>query len=360
MTTRCSATCAAITEDDMRITKPLFLTFTLALGLALGLTACDLSAEDLGEDPGWDEGAEKVFGSACTSTQGTTVPAGLSSHFQAFLAQRYPDIDFVRSDLDGGSFGGFASSTDCAAREPVIFVHGNSDRALGGSMDGWDDSVAYFVSRGYRRAELYGTTYGPASALYSSQYYHSREYLTQVRRFIEAVLEYTGAAKVDVIGHSMGVTVSRKAILGGWANDLIDGGDYYLGAPLTSRVDTFVGIAGGNLGLASCYATPGVPTCAPTNGFYPGYLFGFSVVNMSNILTDINATSRYEGAFRYSIWSTVDEVAGGACLVWGRNTCRVPGHTGEKVFSTYPYGHLGVKKHTASVQYGMVVNHVVP
>jgi triacylglycerol lipase len=341
----------------MRFRQPLAL---LTLPLALGLWACDMSAEDLADDPGLDEAAPKaVFGPSCTSTQGATVPAGLSSHFQTFLAQNYPDMDFMRADLAGGSFGGFASSTDCAARQPVIFVHGNSDRALGGSMGGWQQSVDYFRSRGYRRAELYGTTYGPGSALFSSQYYHSRENLFQIRLFIEAVLDYTGADKVDVIGHSMGVTISRKAIKGGWANDLLDGGDYYLGPALTNRVDTFVGIAGGNLGLAACFATPGVPTCGATNGFYPGSLVGFVVVGMSNILQDINATQRYEGAFRYSMWSTEDNVVGGDCLVWGRNTCRVPGHTGEKVYSSFPFGHIGVRDQTTAVQYGMVVNHVV-
>ncbi len=341
----------------MRFHKPLAL---LTLPLAFGLVACDMSAQDLVDDPGLGEAAPKAFGPACTSTQGTSVPAGLSSHFQAFLAQNYPDMDFMRGDLAGGSFGGFASATDCAARQPVIFVHGNSDRALGGSMGGWQQSVDYFRSRGYRRAELYGTTYGPGSALFASQYYHSRENLFQIRLFIEAVLDYTGADKVDVIGHSMGVTISRKAIKGGWANDLLDGGDYYLGPALTNRVDTFVGIAGGNLGLTACYFTPNVPTCGATNGFYPGQLVGLVVVGMSNILQDINASQRYEGAFRYSIWSTEDNVVGGDCLVWGRNTCRVPGHTGEKKYTTSAFDHLGLRDLTTAVQYSMVVSHVVP
>jgi triacylglycerol esterase/lipase EstA (alpha/beta hydrolase family) len=33
-----------------------------------------------------------------------------------------------------------------------------------------------------------------------------------VRKFIEAVLDYTRADKIYVIGHSMGVTLARKAI----------------------------------------------------------------------------------------------------------------------------------------------------
>ena len=87
-----------------------------------------------------------------------------------------------------------------------------------------------------------------------------------------------GATKVDIITHSMGVTLARKAILGGYATDAADGGQYYIGPPLTSSVDTFVGIAGANLGLTSCYQTGGsTPTCAATNGLYPGYWNGFGV-----------------------------------------------------------------------------------
>ncbi|KAK6010714.1 hypothetical protein OSTOST_24233, partial [Ostertagia ostertagi] len=33
--------------------------------------------------------------------------------------------------------------------------------------------------------------------------------------FIEAVIQYTGAKKVDVIAHSVGVVLARKALKGG-------------------------------------------------------------------------------------------------------------------------------------------------
>ena len=53
----------------------------------------------------------------------------------------------------------------------------------------------------------------------------------------------------------------------------------------------------------------------------------------------------------------LDEVVGGACLVWGRNTCRVPAHSGEKIYSSVPYGHLGSRDLSGQVQYNMVVSH---
>lgn len=70
-----------------------------------------------------------------------------------------------------------------------------------------------------------------------------------------AVLDYTGAAKVDIIGHSMGVTLMRKVVQGGAASDALAGGSYSLGGALTREVDAFVGIAGANQGLVSCSFT---------------------------------------------------------------------------------------------------------
>lgn len=44
-------------------------------------------------------------------------------------------------------------------------------------------------------------------------------------------------------------------------------GVYNLGDPLTSRVQTFIGIAGANLGLTDCYAFgDSLPTCGLSNG----------------------------------------------------------------------------------------------
>lgn len=293
---------------------------------------------------------------ACGSTEGAAVPEGLSPHFKAWLASHgYPTAALDRADLEGGSFGGLESASDCLRHEPVIFVHGNADRALGGPFGGWNASLEHFSSQGYRRAELYATTYGPAEAALIWSYTHSKANIMQVRTFIEAVLAYTGAQKVDVVAHSMGVTMARRAILGGEATDLY--GDYQIGPPLTDRVDTFVGIAGGNLGLSACYATPAVPACGVVDGFYPGQLVWGQVLGQSAFIEELNEQARYEGSHRYSIWSAADEVVGGACLVWGRNTCQIPGHTDEKIYYSLPYGHYGLRDLTPAAQLAMVTRH---
>ena len=67
-------------------------------------------------------------------------------------------------------------------------------------------------------------------------------------------MDYTKADKVNIVSHSMGVTLTRKIIKGGIAKDHKDG-LYDLGPSLHLKVKTFVGIAGGNLGLTACVTT---------------------------------------------------------------------------------------------------------
>ena len=73
-----------------------------------------------------------------------------------------------------------------------------------------------FLAAGYTPAELYATTWGPADPGKAGDQVHSGEHVQRIRAFMEAVLAYTGAERLDLIGHSMGVTLARRAILGGY------------------------------------------------------------------------------------------------------------------------------------------------
>lgn len=84
----------------------------------------------------------------------------------------------------------------------------------------------------------------------ASQNYHSMEYLTYLRAFTEAVLKYTGAEKIVVIGHPISVTLGRRVIKGGQVSSTFYPFD--LGPSLADKVDTFIGIAGANYGLVTC------------------------------------------------------------------------------------------------------------
>lgn len=72
--------------------------------------------------------------------------------FQDWLkTSKYSSYDFVRADLGKyGSYGGRASKGQQVAKNPVVFIHGNSDTALfnSGSSDpqrklqtGWTNSI---------------------------------------------------------------------------------------------------------------------------------------------------------------------------------------------------------------------------
>ncbi len=288
----------------------------------------------------------------------------ITPNFQNWLnANGYGSYNFSRTDVGAnGSYGGKASDADTVVNQPVIFIHGNSDSALGSGtgLTGWTSSIDYFISQGYKPSEIYATTWGDANPYLSAYQYHSKPNLQMIRAFIQAVKAYTGASKVDIVTHSMGVTLARKAILGGTANDAANGGSYNLGSPMTSSIDTFVGISGANWGLVSCYQTGGsTPTCAATNGLYPGYsAWSPYPLGLSNILYNLNSSgSHYEAANVYSMWSTVDEVIGYGDVVYGRYTSQIPGQNGEKRFTAVPYGHVNSKDLTGYYQWRMVKYH---
>jgi hypothetical protein len=120
-----------------------------------------------------------------------------------------------------------------------------------------------------------------------------------------------------------------------------------LGGALTNSVDTFVGIAGANHGLAAALWTGDlVPTTNKTSGLHP----------RSEILKDLNAVDHDEGGHVYSIWSNVDEVVG---LGLAGFTSPIEGQDGQKVYSSYPFGHMGLKNKTAETQLAMIRDHQV-
>ncbi len=332
--------------------------------------ACQDKTEDVltnpdqqlkGDPPKYNITAQEEFDYYTSGRQSTAnqraLTSGLSSDFNNWLQNNgYGGFDFARYNLSGGSYGGRTSAGEPINNQPVIFIHGNSDKAVGNStgQTGWTSSIEYFLSQGYSQAELYAITWGDANALQSANQYHSRANLERIRAFIQAVKAYTGAQEVDVIGHSMGVTLARKAIKGGGGYDALGGGSYNLGSRLT-YVDTFVGIAGANRGLTSCYYSSFTPTCGATNGFYPGYAYGG--VGMSDFLRDLNNQSGREGDYVYTIWSTEDQIVGFSGVVWGRYTCQIPNQSGEIRYNSFPYGHFNCKDLTASEQLRMVRDH---
>jgi pimeloyl-ACP methyl ester carboxylesterase len=176
--------------------------------------------------------------------------------------------------------GGFGGGACTATKTPVVFIHGNGDRAINwaspvvGAVEGYvpPKRSVYdeFKRRGYNDCELFGLTYlTPDEQENPGGNYHRPEKYVIIHDFINAVKAYTGKDKVDLVTHSLGVSMTLAALKhhDAWQN-----------------VRRFVNIAGGIKGLNSCFfvgpANPLATTCgsesfleADVFGFYPDSMF---------------------------------------------------------------------------------------
>src|ERR1041384_3341287 len=94
-----------------------------------------------------------LLGALSAAAQSSTDPArGLTTDFRNWLtANGYGGYHFERGDVAGGAYGGRTVAGQAVVNQPVIFIHGNSDSALGTSSPytGFTNSIAYFKSQGY-------------------------------------------------------------------------------------------------------------------------------------------------------------------------------------------------------------------
>jgi len=204
--------------------------------------------------------------------------------------------------------------------EPVVLVHGN-----GGYPSHWDKTVTYMKSNGWTDAMIFRPNWGSKTCPACNA--HTAANLDPVKNALKAALAKSTTGKIDVMGHSMGVTLAAKAILDlGYA----------------SKVRTFVGIAGAFRGLMSCGVYPynvATSTCG-SNGLSVG----------SPLLNSL-ANKRF-GQFQYVIYSWVDEIvcSTGSCLIYGVHSSKPQILDGSSSYSVVPYGHFGVLTYTASTQ----------
>ncbi|KAK6760607.1 hypothetical protein RB195_021899 [Necator americanus] len=234
-----------------------------------------------------------------------------SKHFADFLEENYGSNFrnlLQRSDLGNtGSFGGKTNENDTIVNDPVIFVHGVSDVA-GLKMQA---VASHYRAFGYTDGELYSTSYGYGAKLNPLQwtlYSMKCEHVKQIRALILAV-RYYARQNVDIVAFSLGVPLSRKAILGGRCVDTNED----LGGPLTPYIETFLGIAGPNHGITLKVAGLTVPACAlgtlPICDRVVGLYSGLCPLE-SEFLNDINRNHHYEGKVVYTIYSHIDEKIG--------------------------------------------------
>jgi hypothetical protein len=137
-------------------------------------------------------------------------------------------------------------------RVPVVFLHGNNDTPYPTTCNGGfgriHEFAQYFHDHGYALSELWGLGYqGEQCDILTSPPNRSApahstvENVPDLRAFVDAVLKYTRASHVDVVGHSLGGTLVRE-----W---LRQDGAY-------ARVRTVVAVDSPHHGIINCSPNP--------------------------------------------------------------------------------------------------------
>lgn len=148
-------------------------------------------------------------------------------------------------------------------RTPVIFLHGNNDTphptSCNGSYGKVQAMAQHFADNGYAPSELWALGYqGDQCDLYTDQTRRAKEAHSTVanvpdlRAFVAAVLGYTGAEQVDIVGHSLGATLTRE-----WMRQ----DNAY------AQVRRLVSVDGPNHGIINC--SPNIANYYATIGFTP-------------------------------------------------------------------------------------------
>lgn len=162
---------------------------------------------------------------------------------------------------------GAAAPAQAATHDPILFVHG-----YGGDAWNWDDMRLDFIAAGWSADRLEAMSYNSVQS--------NEITAAEVRDEVDALRARTGAAKVDIVSHSMGAMNSR------WYLKFLGG---------TDVVDDWVSIGGANGGTvfwAGCWA---ITACGELNPNGP-------------FLTQLNSGDLTPGAVNYTaIWSECDE-----------------------------------------------------
>ena len=187
-------------------------------------------------------------------TGGNSLPPQAPS----YLAGDFPTITDSRLGFPIGGIGGIRAHAPLH-HTPIVFVHGNQADA-----QNWLAVMLQLQNLAdYSMQEMYAISYNGLGNFYAGApparpTQPDQDYFTQnptgfangghgaadddevpdLCRFVEAVQAYTGSRHVDIVAHSLGVTVARKFMQ-----------DY---PSLAKDVTAFVAVAGANHGTTVC------------------------------------------------------------------------------------------------------------
>ncbi len=175
-----------------------------------------------------------------------------------------PDFPVVENYYLGVPVIGFGAR-GFVRHVPVIFLHGNNDSPFPTKCNPYGSIhsfAQYFADNGYQASELWGLGYQgdqcdllADETLRSGIAHSTAASVPMLRAFVRAVLAYTGARQVDIVAHSLGVTVARE-----W---MLQDNAY-------RQVRSLVAIDGPNHGIVDCSPAPGnFFQVAADGGFIP-------------------------------------------------------------------------------------------
>lgn len=215
-----------------------------------------------------------------------------------------------------------SSISMAACRDAVVLVHGNA-----GFPANWDNTYAELLERGYQANEIFRPNWGSKTCPACNNHQGSEE--TPIVNALNQALNRSCTGNIDIIAHSMGVTLAGKKVL-----DL----------NIANRVNTFVAIAGAFRGLRTC-------------GTYPFNVFtstcgaqGLSI--NSPLLNSLNGKRFAKEVFSIKSWSDQINCATGICTVGGIHTSQLNPEDGS--FS-FPYGHFGLQLYTEDKQVDLIL-----
>ena len=207
-----------------------------------------------------------------------------------------------------------------ACVDNVVLVHGNT-----GSPDDWNNTYDALIANGYTNSQIYRPIWGSVIAANNN---HNGSEETPIANELTAAINASCTGKIDVIGHSMGVTLAAQQII-------------KLG--VSGQVDSFVGVAGAYRGLWTC-------------GRYPWNVWSLTCGNYglsvsSPFLDWLDNKPLADRVYSIKSWSDQIVCGSGTCTVNGVHSSQI---TNEDASYTYALGHFGLQTYTASKQLDLI------
>lgn len=279
-----------------------------------------------------------IFGIIFNSS--SSFAEGFSDDYSSFLNTNkttYPYLNKTRKHWS--AFGGLSRPDEKLKRIPTLFIHGNSDSALGHDLKdkrytftGWSQYLKEFKKKGVFERELYGVSYGFVNPKMAKSQNMDYESIKRVREMIDAILEYTGSDKINIVGHSLGVSIALLSIQGGDVGAALN---RPIGENISEKIENFIGIAGAVKGLSFCSFFTFIPTCSKLTGLHPYSLLVNKLKSMS-----------YSGKKVIAIYSKDTDEIIGRDNTGPHPTSELPGQTDAIIYSSKKgdkIGHMGLK-----------------